>query len=333
MIGSESPDRRALRSALIASTTAFVVITFHLPQPFLAVLAAVLLSPLRMDGVSGLAERLFAAAAGVAAGFLAAVLAPQAPWISVPLFGFFCVFGYRAFYRWRGVATSLLFVMGVGGAFPAMWIIGPPGIETALAHAMALWCAAASAAFWCMAIPFPVMQRTPPHEPHAIQAGCGAVTTILLSAIALPGEAVVMTIAALTGTLSLENAKEKATEVALHLLGVFVGIVVSAGFLVLFVSNSNDPAIFLIGFGFCFYGFERLATGRGVIFWRRVAIVFAVCSTMGPAPDVGFFASADRFMAILCGFGISAVFFLFAPTPQQSGQESESDSNGNHQHP
>jgi uncharacterized membrane protein YgaE (UPF0421/DUF939 family) len=321
MISSESPDRRALRTALIVTTTAFVVITFHLPQPFLAVLAATLLSPLPMNGVSGLANRLFAAASGVAAGFLAAVLAPQAPWISLPLFGFLCIFGYRVFYRWRGVATSLLFVMGVGGSYPAMWIAGPPGIATALAHAMALWCAAASAAVWCLAIPFPAIQRTPPHEPHAFQAGCGAVTTVLFSAVALPGEAVVMTIAALTGTLSLENAKEKVTEVASHFLGAFVGIGVSAGFLVLVVTNSNNPAVFLIGLGVCFYAFERLAGGRGVIFWRRVAVVFAICSTMGPAPDVGFFASADRFLAVLCGFGIATVFFLFAQNPAQPGQE------------
>ena len=150
------PARAAFRQGLATSLTALVVGAFHVPQPFLAVLAAQLVGGFACNTGAEFLKRLGAAWAGSLAGLSLLVAAPDQQWISLPLFGLAAGFGIPFAFRRLGPAPATLFAMGIGGMFSAGLVHPGSGLLSGMAHAASLSIAAAASVLaWsaCMRAP------------------------------------------------------------------------------------------------------------------------------------------------------------------------------------
>lgn len=305
---------------MAASLTALCVGAFHVPQPFLAVLAAQLIGGLACGSGREFLNRLVAAWAGSLTGVFILVAAPDQPWISLPLFGLASGLGIVFAARRRGPAAAVLFAMGIGGMFSAGLVYPGAGLLAGMAHASSLSIAAiVSALAWsvCMGRTTPAPPGTESLNPAII--GLSAMASFILAALTVPAEAVVMTIATMTTILALQTSPGSHA-LGARGMGAAVGILVSVAFLVIVSGSGNNFAVFLAVMAAVMGGFEWLASshpGKGALF-RQAAAIFAVAATMLPRPDEFLFAAFDRMSAVVLGFGLAVAFHLI-PTRLTSG--------------
>lgn len=305
--------RGAMRLGVLATTVAFSMNLFHLPQPFLAVLCTVLIAPFSVGSGWEVMRRWGAVLAGVFFGVGLMVLSAQTYWFSIPLFAVVCGLGGKIFFQRVGMAEGILFVMGIGGMYPAAWIEPSRGIWGGVAHAEALSIAVMANAFWWKVIPAKGKEGKSEdnRDVRPWLVGVVAVMALVLACFVLPRQEVVMEIAALTGILGLEAGGGRGV-ILRKMGGLFAGVVASVIFVGIVAGSRNDLGVYLVIFGGAFFLWESLAAAGNGVFWRQVAVVFAVCSTMGPGPDAGVNGLVERSLAVFCGFLLSAGLWCLA---------------------
>ena len=302
--------RAALRQALAISLTALLVGSFHLPQPFLAVLAAQLIAGFACISGADFLKRITAAWAGSMAGLFLLVAAPDQQWISIPAFGVFSGSGIVAVFRRWGSAPAILFAMGIGGMFSAGLVYPGTGLISGSAHAMSLSIAAISSVLaWTVCMRQTGTAGTAKATLSPILIGLAASASLIVAALTIPAEAVVMTIATMTTIFALQTSPGK-PGIAARTIGAGVGILVSVTFLVIVSGSGNNLAIFLAALALVMGSFEWLAASHpanGAMF-RQAAALFAVAATMLPRPDQFLFGSLDRMLAVVIGFAVAVAF-------------------------
>lgn len=307
-------ERAAVRQALATAGTAFAVASFHVPQPFLAVLAAQLIGVLPGSANGEMRKRFLAVWLGTFSGVFLLIAAPEQAWISLPLFCMLAGFGIAASFQKLGVAPAILFAMGIGGMFSAGIIFPRIGLIAGMAHASSLSIAVALVFFSWYLLPGKKREFSPPSPLPALRSwliGLAGTSSLLFACLTLPKETVVMTIATMTTILSLELARTS-PEIGNRSLGALLGVLVSIGFMVIVGGMGNDLGVFLLAFAIVMGSLEGFAwslSSRAAMF-RQAAALFAVAATMLPSPNITLFASVDRILAVVFGFGIAVIFFV-----------------------
>lgn len=314
--------RAALRQALATSLTALAAGSLHVPQPFLAVLAAQLVGGYACHSGTEFLKRLAAAWIGSLTGLCLLVAAPDQQWISLPLFGLAAGFGIAFTFRKAGPAPAVLFAMGIGGMFSAGLVHPQAGLLSGMAHAASLSIAAtASVLAWALCMN-ETKSGPPARTPlNPVIIGLSAPTALIVAAFTVPAEAVVMTIATMTTILALQ-ASPAAPALGMRWAGASTGILVSVAFLAIVSGSGNNLAVFLAAMALVMGSFEWLASShpkKGALF-RQAAGIFAVAATMLPRPDQFLFASLDRMLAVVLGFAVAVVFHLIPTSRKPSPQ-------------
>lgn len=311
-----------MREALATAGTAFAAAALHLPQPFLAVLAAHLTAGIAFSEPGGLAKRIAAASAGSLCGLFILSAAPDQQWVSLPLFGLAAGLGTAVISRRQEPASAILFSMGLGGMFAAGIVHPSVGLAEGAAHAAALTIAVA-ATFLAGAI-CPARSRAAGRT-FPWQVGIAGPAALVTSCATLPSQAVVMSIAAMTTALSLApNPREIFDKLA----GGVLGVGVSAAFLAALSGAGNGLGAFLIGMGLVMGGFEWMASaypGRSSVF-RQAGAMFAVAATMLPRPEASLSEPDERMAAVL--LGLAAASLIAAAGPAQRNQDAAAQADG-----
>lgn len=294
--------RAALRQAFATAGTALVVGSLHVPQPFLAVLAAQLVGGFRCDSFADFLKRLVAAWAGAFAGLLLLAAAPDQQWISLPAFCLAAGFGITTVARRWGPAPAILFAMGIGGMFSAGLVYPAAGLLSGMAHAASLSIAAAVSAL-AGAVGMKESRAAARSggllDPWTI--GLSATGSLVLAGLTLPTEGVVMTIATMTTVLGITPGAPAFGE---RFVGAVAGVLVSVAFLIIVSGSGNNLAVFLVAMALVMGGAEWLASRippRAVLF-RQGAALFAVAATMLPRPEAELSSSMERMAAVILGF-------------------------------
>jgi len=298
------PARAALRSALATAGTAFAVGACHVPQPFLAVLAAQLTAGIAFSGSGGFAMRLAASWAGTLLGLGLLTALPDQTFVSLPAFGILCGFLPRAIARRFGLAEAILFCMGFCGMFAAGIVYPEAGLVIGAAHAVSLG--------FAVALTFLAQQVFSIAPASAIreaasgwELGASAVGALVAACAIFPDLAVVATIAALATALTLASGTGSITA---KLAGGLLGTLVSYVFLIIVSGAGNDVALFLIGLAAVIGGFEWGAVKRPALsaLFRQAGALFAVAATILPRPEASVAAPTERLLAVLLGIAVAA---------------------------
>lgn len=303
--------RGAWRQALAVALAALVVGIFHIPQAFLAVLLAQLLGGIPCESASELFRRILFALAGCLAGVFILTLAPNAQWISLPLFftltGWGTVFALRRF----GPACAILFGIGIVAMFAEAFVFPARDIVFGFAHLFSLITATLAAALVGLAF-FREPMATKSQNPSpgaAVVIGGAALCGLIAACALLPAQLNVTTVSSLTTALALTMT---GGGVAKKFLGGLLGIVVALVFLIPINGSGNDLAVFLLGLSVLIGGFEwfalRLPANAAV--FRQAAAMFAVAATILPQPDRLITDSFERMCAGSLGLCIGSACFL-----------------------
>lgn len=309
--------RAAIRQGLATAGTAFAVGALHVPQPFLAVLAAQLTAGIAFSQQGGIFKRIAAAWAGSLSGVLLLVALPEQYWFSLPLFGVAVGAGASAFSKFGGASAAILFAMGIGGMFSAGIVHPQMGLLAGLAHAASLsiavaatWFARGSQNMWhpakCSEHRQDVCATTLCEAPASYWlTGLTGLVTLIAACVTIPAESVVMTIAAMVTSLSLTSSGG----IPQKLAGGILGVIVSLVFLTVISGAGNDFAVFLLAMAIVMGGFEWMAVSlpNRTSLFRQAGALFAVAATILPRPEQFLFASGRRMLAVLLGLAVASL--------------------------
>ena len=295
--------RAAIRQALATAGTAFAVGSLHVPQPFLAVLAAQLTAGIAFSRPGGFMQRIAGAWAGSLCGMLLLVALPEQYWFSLPLFGVAVGAGTAAFSKFGGASAAILFAMGIGGMFSAGIVHPQMGLLAGSAHAASL--SIAVAVTWFARSVCSTTARDCEAPASYWLTGLTGVVTLITACVTIPAESVVMSIAAMVTSLSLTASGGIPQKLAGGVLGVAVSLI----FLTIVSGAGNDFAVFLLAMAIVMGGFEWLAVSHpnNASLIRQAGALFAVAATILPRPEQFLFASWRRMLAVLIGLAIASL--------------------------
>ncbi|MFZ4775764.1 MAG: hypothetical protein ACOYM3_10390 [Terrimicrobiaceae bacterium] len=315
--------RGALRQGLAAAGTALVVAALHVPQPFLAILAAQLIGGIRCDTRQEFLRRLSSAWLGSLTGLLLLVAFPDQQWLSLPLFGAAAGLGIVAAFRRWGSAPAILFAMGIGGMFSSGIVIPEEGLVSGLAHASSLSIAVIVCTLsWNLLMQNPApAESSPSSSPRASIIGISTACSLVLACLTVPAQTVVMTIATMTTILALETSAAS-PQLMERSMGAVLGVLASVAFIILVSGTGNNLAVFLLALALAMGAFEGMAvtTHAKAALFRQAAALFAVAVTMLPRPEPTLQASGDRMLAVLLGFAVAAACYRIAGAPSEADQ-------------
>lgn len=291
-----------VRQGVAVTLAALAIGAFHVPQPFLCVLAAQLTAGLAPGSPRELGWRLVAAAAGSLGAMAILAMAPNEQWVSLPLFFVHAGFGTLWFFRKHGVACGTLFAMGAASMFAEAFLFPQRDLDFGLAHLVSLIVATI--------VVFPVSRvflgwsgagvKKTGEAADALQVGASGVLALILACVFLPDQPTVTTVASVATALVLLGNTGGIGE---RFAGGVLGICVSLAFLIVFSGSGNDVGIYLTGMGVLAGGFEWGAVRfpKWAAGFRQGAAMFVVGSTIFPRPEMYLEATMVRAMAIFIG--------------------------------
>lgn len=295
--------RGALRHGLAVGLTALVVGSLHVPQPFLAILAAQLVAGIPCPTATVFFSRLAAAAAGSLGGIAILTLAPNEQWISLPLLFVLAGWGTSFVAKRRDPASGILFCMGIASMVAEGFVFPARDLPYGLAHTASLITATVCSAVAGRIFDFPKMLKPHASEPSALAIGLAAVAALILACALLPTQPTVTVVAAITTALSLGGGLGV---VGQKFVGGLLGAVAALVFVIMVSGAGNDVAIFLLGLTAVMAGCEGLAVRYPEISpaLRQAGAIFGVMGTILPQPEQFMWGSMERMCAVLAGLSI-----------------------------
>ena len=295
--------RNAFRLGLAVFCTALVVGSLHVPQPFLAILAAQLVAGIPCRSTVVFFSRLASACAGSLFGIAILTLAPNEQWISLPLF-FVCAGWGTAFVAKRcDPASAILFGMGIASMVAEGFVFPARDLPFGLAHTASLIIASMCSAFAGWVFPFEEKAPSSSQLEPAMPIGLAAVASLIVACAVLPTEPTVTVVAALTTALSLGAGTGV---VGQKFLGGLLGAALALGFVILVSGAGNNVALYLLGLVTVMSGIEWLAVrfpkhSAGL---RQAGAIFGVMGTILPQLERHMWGSMERMCAVLAGLSI-----------------------------
>ena len=295
--------RGAFRHGLAVCLTAFIVGSLHVPQPFLAILAAQLIAGIPCPTARVFLSRLASAAAGSLCGISILTLAPNEQWISLPLFFVLAGWGTAFVAKRRDPASAILFCMGIASMVAEGFVFPARDLPFGLAHTASLITASVCSAGAGRIFSFPKIEhKNATHDP-AWEIGLAAVSSLILACAVLPTQPTVTVVAALTTALSLGGGLGV---VGQKFLGGLLGAAAALAFVIIVSGAGNDVAFYLLGLTMAIAGFEWLAVRhpKNSPALRQAGAIFAVMGTILPQPEQFMWGSMERMCAVLAGLSI-----------------------------
>lgn len=320
--------RSVFRLGLSLGFTALVVGSLHIPQPFLAILAAQLVTGIPCRTAKAFFSRLASACAGSLCGIAILTLAPNEQWISLPLF--FALAGWGTFFvaKRRDPASAILFGMGIASMVAEGFVFPARDLPFGLAHTASLITAAICSALAGWFFPFENKDSSPAHPEPAAAIGLAAVVSLIVACAVLPTEPTVTVVAALTTAISLGGGTGV---IGKKFLGGLAGAMLALGFVIVASGAGNNVAFYLLGLISIMGGIEWLAVRfpKHSAALRQAGAIFGVMGTILPQPEQHMWGSMERMCAVLAGLSIgSAAAFaqLFLKFPDVRFARCESKS-------
>lgn len=308
--------RAAFRLGLAVCLTALVVGSLHVPQPFLAILAAQLVAGLPCPTARIFLRRLASAAAGSLSGITILTLAPNEQWISLPLFFLLSGWGAAFIAKYRDPASAILFGMGIASMVAEGFVFPARDLPYGLAHTASLIIAMTCSVVAGRIFPFPKIEKPSTTPEPALAISLASVVSLILACAILPTQPTVTVVAALTTALALGSG--------LGIVGQkFLGGLIGAGMALVFViitsSGGNDVAFYVLGLTVALAGFEWLANRhpKYAPALRQAGAIFAVMGTILPQPEQFMWGSMERMCAVLAGLSIGCAAAWAAKLAQQ----------------
>jgi len=319
--------RGAFRLGLSVGLTALTVGALHVPQPFLAILAAQLIAGAPCTSAPVFFSRLASATAGSLCGVAILTLAPNEQWVSLPLFFLLAGGGTSFVARHRDMASAILFCMGIASMVAVGFVFPARDLPFGLAHLASLITASICSAFAGWVFPFPKNEHRGSNHTSALAIGLAAVTSLVISCAVLPTQPTVTVVASVTTALALGRG---AAAIGQRFLGGLLGAGAAIGFVIIASGAGNDVAFYLLGLVLAMGGFawmaERFATITSAC--RQAGAIFGVMGTILPQPEQFMWGSLERMCAVFAGLsiGCAAVWLhkhcsgfssLFSDPPEQ----------------
>lgn len=323
-------EAAAVRHGLAVVLAAFVVALLRMPQPFLATLAAYLLTgsyAAMLPRARGreMAASVLAIWIGAGSGILLTALFPQQPWIFLPALGGLAAVEVYWGSRSGSWTRLLLLLMGLCGVAAAG--IGRPewALQAGWAHGwnLSIGLGAAVLAGWMVPEGRDVPLGKGGHRLTAataregapcsacLAAGITVALALLVAAIFLPGLGVVLVIASAVMIWGLIQPGAQAA-LAARFAGMAIGAFLSLAFDSVVAGSGNQLTVFLGAMGLTVVGVLWLATRfpKMGVAWRQAGAMFVVVAPMIPAPDVTLTAAGMRIWAVLLGCGVGIGVYL-----------------------
>jgi hypothetical protein len=318
--------RGAFRHGLAVCLTALVVGSLHVPQPFLAILAAQLVAGIPCPTASVFFSRLASAASGSLCGIAILTLAPNEQWVSLPLFFVLAGWGTSFVAKHRDPASAILFCMGIASMVAEGFVFPARDLPFGLAHTASLITASICSAVAGRIFPFPKIHHpVPKHLETPLAIGLAAVAALIVACSVLPTQPTVTVVAAVTTAFSLGGGLGV---VGQKFLGGLLGASAAVAFVIILSGAGNDVAIYLLGLVAVMAGFEGMAVRfpKNSAALRQAGAIFAVMGTILPAPQQFLWGSVERMCAVLAGlligcgvaWGVSLTASLNSQTPVDS---------------
>lgn len=309
----------AVRVMIATGVAALGEAVFGFSQPFLAVIAAYLLTGFSISSPREWGIQLGASWLGIALGLILLVATPQQPWLSLPLFGGITALGGVRWLRRGRTDCALVFGIGMAASVGAGWLASHRALPAIFAHAgsLALAVFAAGFASWVISrsiviSPSPSVERRPVLPPASgISLGLSSVFALFCSALFLPHSMVPLIIAAITTAVALPAAASSFEQLRLRALGALLGSGVSVVFLILVNGAGNNFAVFLCALIVVFAVGETVANlqPKWALSLRQALAVFAVAAPILPGPVALIESPLLRIIGILFGFSLSALLY------------------------
>lgn len=296
-------SRGAFRHGLAVCLTALVVGSLHVPQPFLAILAAQLIAGIPCPTAVVFFSRLAAAASGSLCGIAILTLAPNEQWVSLPMFFVLAGWGTSFVAKRRDPASAILFCMGIASMVAEGFVFPARDLPFGLAHTASLITASICSAVSGRIFPFPKIEKpSAPHEP-ALAIGLAATVALIFACAVLPTQPTVTVVAAITTALSLGGGLGV---VGQRFLGGLLGAGAAVAFVIIASGAGNDVAFYLLGLTVAMAGFEWLALRhpKNSAALRQAGAIFAVMGTILPQPEQFMWGSMERMCAVVAGLSI-----------------------------
>lgn len=323
--------RGAFRHGLAVCLTALVVGSLHVPQPFLAILAAQLIAGIPSPTASVFFSRLASAVSGSLCGLAILTLAPNEQWVSLPLFFVLAGWGTSFVAKHRDPASAILFCMGIASMVAEGFIFPARDLPFGLAHTASLITASICSAVAGWIFAFPKIEKPSVRQEPAMAIGLAAVLALIVACAALPTQPTVTVVAALTTALSLGAGLGV---VGQKFLGGLLGAGSALVFVILVSGAGNDVSFYLLGLAAVMAGFEWMAIRfpKSSAALRQAGAIFAVMGTILPAPQQFLWGSMERMCAVLAGlligcgvaWGQNLTASLHPLTPVDSNPEKKS---------
>jgi len=296
-------SRGAFRHGLAVCLTALVVGSLHVPQPFLAILAAQLIAGIPCPTALVFFSRLAAAASGSLCGIAILTLAPNEQWVSLPLFFVLAGWGTSFVAKRRDPASAILFCMGIASMVAEGFVFPARDLPFGLAHTASLISASVCSAVAGRIFPFPKIEKPSAHHEPALAIGLAAVAALIVACAVLPTQPTVTVVAAITTALSLGSGLGV---VGQRFLGGLLGAGAAVAFVIIASGAGNDMAFYLLGLTVAMAGFEWLAVRhpKNSAGLRQAGAIFAVMGTILPQPEQFMWGSMERMCAVLAGLSI-----------------------------
>ena len=295
--------------------TALVVGSLHVPQPFLAILAAQLVAGIPCRTAEVFFSRLASACAGSLGGIVVLTLAPNEQWISVPLFFVLAGWGTSFVAKRRDPASAILFGMGIASMVAEGFVFPSRDLPFGLAHMASLVTAAICSALAGWFFPFEEKAPSSTHPEPAAAIGLAAVVSLIVACIVLPTQPTVTVVAALTTALSLGGGTGV---IGQKFLGGLAGALLALGFVIVASGAGNNVAFYLPGLASIMGGIEWLAVRfpKHSAALRQAGAIFGVMGTILPQPEHHMWGSMERMCAVLAGLSIGCAAALTQKFPE-----------------
>lgn len=301
--------RSAFRLGVSVGFTALVVGSLHIPQPFLAILAAQLVTGIPCRTAAIFFCRLASACAGSLCGIAILTLAPNEQWISLPLFFALAGWGTLFVAKRRDPASAILFGMGIASMVAECFVFPARDLPFGLAHTASLITAAICSALAGWFFPFEEKAPSSAHQEPAAAIGLAAVASLIVACAVLPKEPTVTVVAAVTTALSLGAGTGV---VGQKFLCGLAGAMLALGFVIVASGAGNNVAFYLLGLISIMGGIEWLAVRfpQHSAALRQAGAIFGVMGTILPQPERHMWGSMERMCAVLAGLSIGCASVL-----------------------
>lgn len=301
--------RSAFRLGMSVGLTALVVGSLHVPQPFLAILAAQLVTgiPCRSAGI--FFSRLASACAGSLCGIGILTLAPNQQWISLPLFFSLAGWGTALVAKRHDPASAIFFGMGIASMVAEGFVFPARDLPYGLAHMASLLTAAICSALAGWLFPFAEKTLSTTQPEAATSIGLAAVCSLMIACAVLPTQPTVTVVAALTTAFSLGGGTGV---IGQKFLGGLLGAGLAVVFVILSSGAGNNVAFYFLGLIGTMGGIEwlavRLPNHSAAV--RQAGAIFGVMGTILPQPEQHMWGSLERMCAVLAGLAIGSAAAL-----------------------